>query len=392
MRITGVGVNRAMKNLMAMKAAKEERRDRKEAVIMDIASKYGIGGLKSLFPGEDVSQPSKDIYKAPGVDSLEITQRELDEVPDTSIYLQSNKEINAMNTLKSQYKLDTTAISAFKANGDPDVFQRLLDNVQKKEAKFAEKGESLPKEYLQTVVNKSVMSNSTVSGKINIGKIEKYIGREMDDLLKQMLLQEETPRGNVLLGEVYYAKKVSLEDLDRFEKQALKSNLTRANSEKDDVINFLAKYRDETSPSYVAAKSWLTGKKVEIEEAIKKYNNNDVLSLAELYGTAYSQKLLEYYPNFKDAPINQAVLDASKKIITVPNQGVAGILIRDGFFKPGEILFGLENKQPIPVLSDMQFIDQGFYNFDYWKNGVGSQRLKDFRNLPEYNILLNMSE
>ncbi len=392
MRITGVGVNRAMKNLMAMRAAKEERQDKKEAVIMEILSKYGRPGLAKLFPGEDVSTTEQDIYKAPGVDSSEITKRNLDEVPDTSIYLQSNKEINAMDVLRSQYKLDTTAISAFKANGDPDVFQRLLEKVQKKQEEFADKGESLPKDYLQTVVNKSVMSNSTVSGKINIEKIEKYIDGEMDDLLKQMLLQEETPRGNVLLGEVFYTKKVSLEDLDRFEKQALKSNLTRANSEKNDIINFLAKYKDETSPSYVAAKSWLTNKKVEIEEAVKKYNNDDILSLAELYGASYSQNLLEYYPNFKDAPINQAVLDASKKIITVPNQSVAGILIRDGFFKPGEILFGLEKKKPIPVLSDMQFIDQGFYNFDYWKNGVGSQRLKDFRNLPEYNTLLNMSE
>ena len=100
MRITGVGVNRAMKNLMATKAAKEERQDKKEAVIMDLLAKYGRPGLAKLFPGEDVSTTEQDIYKAPGVDSSEITEGNLDEVPDDiAMFSQTSKEINAMKAL-----------------------------------------------------------------------------------------------------------------------------------------------------------------------------------------------------------------------------------------------------------------------------------------------------
>ena len=200
MRITGVGVNRAMKNLMATKAAKEERQDKKEAVIMDLLAKYGRPGLAKLFPGEDVSTTEQDIYKAPGVDSSEITEGNLDEVPDDiAMFSQTSKEINAMKALtkpinEGGYGLGIETVTSFKANGDPDVFQRLLKKVKTEEEKFAKIGQSLPTDYLQGVVDKAVMTNSTPNGKINIGKIEKYIGREMDDLYKQFLLQEETAR------------------------------------------------------------------------------------------------------------------------------------------------------------------------------------------------------
>ena len=206
MRITGVGVNRAMKNLMAMKAAKEERQDKKEAVIMDLLSKYGRPGVAKLFPGEDVSTTEQDIYKAPGVDSSEITKRNLDEVPDEiAMFSQTSKEINAMKALtkpinEGGYGLGIETVTSFKENGDPDVFQRLLKKVKTEEEKLAKIGQPLPTDYLQGVVDKAVMTNSTSSGKINIGKIEKYIGREMDDLYKQFLLQEETARGSILLG------------------------------------------------------------------------------------------------------------------------------------------------------------------------------------------------
>ena len=343
MRITGVGVNRAMKNLMAMKAAKEERQDKKEAVIMEIFAKYGRGGLKSLFPSEDVSQPSQDIYKAPGVDSLEITQRELDEVPDEIVaFSQTAKEINAMKSLTKPvndggYGLGIETVTSFKANGDPDVFQRLLKKVKKEEEKFSKIGQSLPTDYLQGVVDKAVMTNSTPSGKINIGKIEKYIGREMDDLYKQLLLQEETARGSILLGDVFYAERPDLSQLSDIEQFALSGSLSRAEAEKQKLAKEMSKLADTEGARDL--KVWMTDRTVRINEALDKYKDGNIFSAASLYGVESLERILQNFGEFEQVrdALNPALF-AEKERVKVPNRIVAEQLYNLGLLESGDVV------------------------------------------------------
>ena len=95
MAITGVGALRGMKNLMAMKAAKEERQDKREALIMKLYSEHGPSGLSRLFSGEDAksavqvaSLNTAKPYKAPGVvsDTDDIEETQLDPVINPDKY------------------------------------------------------------------------------------------------------------------------------------------------------------------------------------------------------------------------------------------------------------------------------------------------------------------
>ena len=100
----------------------------------------------------------------------------------------------------------------------------------------------------------------------------------------------------------------------------------------------------------------------------KEQISDDVFDLAGLYGMFYSKKLLDYYPNFVDAPINTAVLNASKKIITVPNAEVGDQLAKSGLLLQGEIVLNQQTGRPLPI---------GF-NEEYWESDIGQNLLKQF--------------
>ena len=376
MRITGVGVNRAMKNLAAARQQArlekkeeeryaQERKDKKLNILLGIKAKYGSGAIASLFPGEN-------IYEAPGVE--DVSEEESDEsLTSSSLYSQTNKEIVAMEQLrapesKGGYGLDDETIAKFKANGDSDVFQRILKKVRPIKQDFISKGRDFPSAALQSIVEGAVLANSSPSGKINLTAIEKVIGGKLDDLSKAILLQQEQPRGSIQLGDYFYAEQVSIEDLDKFEKRALSENLTRAKSDLLKVIKELSTLDKLTDPISQGTKNWLTKKKVEIETSIENYEKDDVFDLAGLYGMFYSKKLLDYYPNFVDAPINTAVLNASKKIITVPNAEVGDQLAKSGLLLQGEIVLNQQTGRPLPI---------GF-NEEYWESDIGQNLLKQF--------------
>ena len=375
-KITGRGVAAGMRNLMAMREADRQEKNRKEEVLMGIFAKYGVSGLNGLFPGEDVSKEALN------------TDLEDDSLTNTSSFSQTLSETNAMKKLARNredggYELDQTTIAAIKANGDPTAFKRLYEMVDKKAKYFQEIGEEIPVDYLRTVVDQAVMTSASSSGKINFKKMEDYVGRELDDLSKAIIMQasEAQNRGEILFTDVNYAKKIDINDLKEFEIKALESNLTRAETEKIRLTSTLAELTEKSGPAFVGAKAWLTERKALIEDATKQYSQGSVLPLVRLYGTSYANKLYEYYPRFKGAPINEAILEASKEIMTVPNTDVAGILQEEGYLKPGEIVLNSQTNRPLPIPSNFRNYSQGPFNKDYWENGEGKIKLEEFRNL-----------
>ena len=375
-KITGRGVAAGMRNLMAMREADRQEKNRKEEVLMGIFAKYGVSGLNGLFPGEDVSKEALN------------TDLEDDSLTNTSSFSQTLSETNAMKKLARNredggYELDHTTIAAIKANGDPTAFKRLYEMVDKKAKYFQEIGEEIPVDYLRTVVDQAVMTSASSSGKINFKIMEDYVGRELDDLSKAIIMQasEAQNRGEILFTDVNYAKKIDINDLKEFEIKALESNLTRAETEKIRLTSTLAEITEKSGPAFVGAKAWLTERKALIEDATKQYSQGSVLPLVRLYGTSYANKLYEYYPRFKGAPINEAILEASKEIMTVPNTDVAGILQEEGYLKPGEIVLNSQTNRPLPIPSNFRNYSQGPFNKDYWENGEGKIKLEEFRNL-----------
>ena len=149
MRITGVGVNRAMKNLAAARQQArlekkeeeryaQERKDKKLNILLGIKAKYGSGAIASLFPGEN-------IYEAPGVE--DVSEEESDEsLTSSSLYSQTNKETVGMEQLRSPeskggYGLDDAkdlenaysgcfpSVEAFSENLVEDCYGHELDKL-----------------------------------------------------------------------------------------------------------------------------------------------------------------------------------------------------------------------------------------------------------------------
>ena len=69
-----------------------------------------------------------------------------------------------------------------------------------------------------------------------------------------------------------------------------------------------------------------------------------------MYGTKYFDQLVQAYPNFKESPLNPALISASKgKQITVPSRAVAESLARAGILKVGDVVINLETNKKIKI-------------------------------------------
>lgn len=364
MAITGVGALRGLKNIMAMQAAKEEknrweaeRKDKREALIMQLWSKHGSSGLNRLFPGEDAksaiqiaSLNTARPYQAPGVvsDTDDIEQTQLDPVINPDKYAMSTGELSALDSLKNNYNLDDNTIATFKAVGDPDVWQQLHKKIIDVDKKFSSEGREMPTDYLQQVVEKSVLTHASPTKGLNMKKIEDYIGREMDVMFKAMLEDQPPARGDILLGDVFYAERPSIEDLGKFDKEALKGSLSRAQAERLKVIEEQAKLSETTGNQDL--KNWLANRLVTINNALEQYQKENIFPLASLYGTESVGKLLENYGEFKSVKqsLNPALFTEEIKN-EVPNRNAAQILLDLGLLKVGDVVRNLETGKLIEI-------------------------------------------
>jgi hypothetical protein len=302
-----------------IKAAKEQEENKREALAFELQVKYGNNFLTSSGKNKAGSMPTS----------------------------------TATAALMKEYNLNEDTLAPILATGDKTAAPNLLNILEKQRLKYENQGLTLPEDVISGIVESAVMTQPT-SREIDFTKLEDFIGREMDSLYKDMLKSQSTDPGSVFFPEPAFVERPSIEDLDRFEKQAIESNLSRAQSELDMVKNRIAEFvslseSGNLTPDQMAENGWLTNRKVEIDSAIKSYGDDNVTPLAGLYGTAYTKTLLEFYPNFKNAPINPALLNAATQEITVPNRAVAQILRDTGILKTGDIVINGQTGNKIRI-------------------------------------------
>ena len=259
----------------------------------------------------------------------------------------------ATAALMKEYNLNEETLAPILATGDKTAAPTLLNMLEKQRLKYENQGLILPEDVISGIVESAVMTQPT-SREIDFTEIEKFIGREMDSLYKDMLKSQSTDPGSVFFPEPAFVERPSLEDLDRFEKRAIAGNLTRAQSElgmvKSKIAEFISLSKSgNLTPDQIAENGWLTNRKVEIEGAIKSYSDDNVTPLAGLYGTAYTKTLQDSYPNFKEAPINPALLNAASQEITVPNRAVAESLAAAGILKVGDTVINGQTGNKIRI-------------------------------------------
>mgnify|MGYP003115843435 CR=1 FL=1 len=303
----------------AIQAVEKKKQDEREALAFELEMKYGSNFLTSSKKGKDTSTSSS----------------------------------TAVSALMKKYNISEEALAPILATGDRTAAPRLLSMLEKQRLKYENQKLILPEDVISEIVESAVLTQPSTRD-IDFSRLENFIGREMDSLYKDLLKSQSKDPGAVFFPEPAFVEKPSLEDLDRFEKRAISGNLTRAQDELDMVKNKIAEFDslDEggnLTTDQIAERSWLVDRKVEIETAVKSYNDDNVVPIAGLYGTAYTKTLQQLYPRYEDAYINPALLNASSKEITVPNRAVAESLAAAGILKAGDVVINAQTGNPIPI-------------------------------------------
>ena len=303
----------------AIQAVEKKKQDEREALAFELEMKYGSNFLTSSKKGKDTGTSSS----------------------------------TAVAALMKTYNISEEALAPILATGDRTAAPRLLSMLEKQRLKYENQKLILPEDVVSEIVESAVLTQPSTRD-IDFSKLENFIGREMDSLYKDLLKSQSKDPGAVFFPEPAFVEKPSLEDLDRFEKRAISGNLTRAQDELDMVKNKIAEFDslDEggnLTTDQIAERSWLVDRKVEIETAVKSYNDDNVVPIAGLYGTAYTKTLQQLYPRYEDAYINPALLNASSKEITVPNRAVAESLAAAGILKAGDVVINAQTGNPIPI-------------------------------------------
>ncbi len=313
--VSFVGLEEYFAEEDAAKRLAEERMDKKELLALDLAMKYGNNFLTKS--GSSKGTPT-------GV---------------------------ATAALMKNYNIGKETLAPILATGDSTAASNLLNILEKQRLLFENEGLTLPDEVVSGIVESAVLSQPTAS-EIDFTEMEKFIGREMDSMYKDLLKSQSS--GAVFFPQPAFVEKPSIEDLDKFEKRAISFNLSRAKDDVDAItirINELESVSETTnlSQEQIAERGWLMDRKIELENATKSYENDNVMPLAGLYGTTYTKILQDAYPSFKNVPLNPALLNAAAKEITVPNRAVAESLAAAGILKAGDVVINSQTGNPIPI-------------------------------------------
>lgn len=310
MAFNPVGALNWLEKADAAQATKKKEEDAKEVLAFELAMKYGPGTLAGSSSTKSGSGSA----------------------------ISSNE---ATNVLIKKYNLSNEALAPIIASGDKSATPRILKTLETQRLKYEEKGLSLPENIVSEILESIVITETEETGKVDIGKLEKFIGREMDSLYKD-LLTNQASTGSVYVPERAFVERPEPEDLDRFEKRAIAANLSRAKQDKNKITIKLGEMTSiaETSglsDAQLAEQKWLITRLEEVDRALEANKNDDVIDLAGLYGTAYINQLRNYYGNFKDAPLNPSLLDSAKRDIPpVPSREFALELKKRGILKAGD--------------------------------------------------------
>ena len=324
MAFNPIGVVNWLEKADAAQALKKKEEDAREALAFEFAMKYGTDGLAS-------STGTKSGKAAAGSTGSGV----------------------AAKALMKTYNLDEDTLAPILATGDKTAAPRLLDILEKQRLKYENQGLTLPEDVVSGIVESAVLQMPTDQA-VDVSKLEKFIGREMDSLYKELLQSRSRTPGSVFIPEPAFVETPSLEDLDRFEKRAIQFNLTRAQEEEQTIRTRLSELQSMSesanlTEAQIAEQGWLTTRLGEVSGAVTAADKDNVAPLAGLYGTAYVEQLKKSYPKFNEAPLNPALLSAAQQEITVPNRMVAESLVAAGILKEGDVVLNMETGKKIRI-------------------------------------------
>ena len=316
------------------------RRDAREQAIMDIYAKHGPAGLGKIFPMGIGSTNSKR-YTPTRPKTDDITQTSLSPVIGESesayTFPMSAEESNYMKTLQKDYGLDDDTAARFMANGDPTVFKRLYEKVNEAQKFYQEQDKPfanspVSEKFIGEIISGSVDQAASPSGRIDIDKVESYIGRELDGLYKSILQQQEMPRGQVLLGDRFLGEDFTQTEVTNFVNSATSSTALLAGrqinvlSDKIKSLNDIKEgyivdptgKRTKTTPrnlteAEVIERDFYINYQQQLNSAREAFEDNqNPLELFEIYGAKGLEEFAKVNPKLLRDPLVNQYLEEAK--------------------------------------------------------------------------------
>jgi hypothetical protein len=306
------------------KLLEQKRQDAKEQTALSLMGKYSSGSLGNLTGTKQgkAAAPTSSVTA-------------------NSLYLKDN------------YNLSDEVLAPIIASGDKTALPRLTEFLDKQRLKFEAVGKELPEEVVNELIETAIVEQPTTKP-IDYTEIEKFIGREMGPLYKSIIGTETVTPGSVIFKEPAFVENPDIEDLERFEKVAVKQNFVRAQMELELLVKRQAELKSITDNTALNTaqedeRDWITGRLVKVNGALDSYKKENIVPIVQIYGNTYADALLEAYPTYKNMPYNPILVEASAAPMTVPNRGVAKSLANSGILKDGDVVLNLETGRKIRI-------------------------------------------
>jgi len=311
-KLRAAGITNYLKGVEEREALKQARMDKKEALALELMSKYGAGTFAGM--GTKSGKAS-----AAAVSSNAATQM-----------------------LRKNYGLDDDVLAPILATGDPKGSQKILDILNEQRKLYKKNNMELPDSVIQEVVGNAVLTQPT-NKPIDFTEVENYIGREMDSLYKEILQQGTTTAGEVLPFDPGFAEIPSLSDIPTVMQAAVQDVSGTAKREQSIIKRRqaeLLKLREtDSSGIYQNEFNILTDRLDEITSAVDNIKD-DPSQIISLYGNSYAKKLFssDAGQSVKNLPLPSILTDAMSSYPMVSSIEMGVALLNAGVFEPNTIL------------------------------------------------------
>ena len=301
----------------------EARQDKREQTIMDLYGKGGTAALRKIFNNSTVDNRGINLFKrkkkSADLDFSPIDRDSLNPIfTDQDL---SMDEQGYLELLENKYNISDDTVARLIANGDPTVFQRIYERTLEK-AKYYEETLDIeaPDSIVSNIIENAAIVPAGSGGKLNIDKVEAYIGREMDSVIKSLLQQEGVQRGRVILGDVNLRKDVGPEKASKYVNEAVQYTVMHAQladkriSEEIEFLRQISQPKDQNTTGRTLTEKekqqqeFLLTHQQRIQNALQFFADNKVsgmgnpIRLFELYGVSGLMSEISRLPNLLNEP------------------------------------------------------------------------------------------
>lgn len=247
------------------------------------------------------------------------------------------KNATDIKVLQRDYGISDDILAPIVASGDSTAASRILKTLNTAKAKFEADGLTMPKSVVDEIMSGTLVGDQITTGEIDIEELEKFIGREMNEIYKTTLEQQKTTSASVYVPDYTYVEIPTLEELGKIPALVAQGNESKARVEAQMLTQRLAELEGLSDPESITEKGLLAQRLSNVNNALDNFSDNPA-ELISLYGNSYALELMDKMPRYKEAPLPGIVKNAmfNKPLIASVDIGLA--MLRAGILSEGTVV------------------------------------------------------